>query len=92
MKIINWYMASRDLGKTMPAALSKTITAGEHSKWFNALINCDVWTEDGYLVTAVRNDGITHHLRKGMHVYIAEIKPSQVLLYNSDKRSQDFGL
>lgn len=92
MKIINYYLASAPLCKAMPKDLDKTITASEHCKRFGALITCDVWTADGYLVTAVREDGITHHLRKESHVYVAEISPSQVLHYKSNSRSQEFGL
>lgn len=92
MKIIDYYLAKSPLNKVMPDGLPNTITAGEHCKRFGALLTCDVWTPDGYLVTAVREDGITHHLRKDMQVVIAEIEPSQVLLYKSNKRSQEFGL
>lgn len=92
MKIINYYLANSDLKKTMPSDLPKEITVENHSKWFNALINCDVWTQDGYLVTAVRQDGITHHLRKGMNVVIAELSKDDILKYKSDSRSIEFGL
>lgn len=91
MQTIRTFTASTNLGKTMPDSLAKTITVAEHSKYFHALDTCDVWTTDGYLVTAVQDDNITHHLRKGDQVIIATLPLDTVLQYNSTKKSKLFG-
>jgi hypothetical protein len=85
------FKASQDLGKTMPSNLSKSITVSEHNKHFGALLTCDVWTNDGYLVTSVHENGATHQLRKGQDVLVTDLNPDVVLSYNSNKRSKQFG-
>ena len=85
------FKASQTLGKTMPSNLSKSITVSEHNKHFGALLTCDVWTADGYLVTSVHANGTTHQLRKGQDVLVTDLDPTTLLSYNSDKRSKQFG-
>lgn len=41
---------------------SKTITVKQHFDNFFALQSAEVFTSDGWKVTAVQNDGVTHHL------------------------------
>lgn len=91
MQTIRTYTARTNLGKTMPDALAKTITVAEHSKHFHALDTCDVWTADGYLVTAVQDDNITHHLRKADKVIVATLSLDDVLRYNSTRKAKLFG-
>ena len=50
---------------TMAATLNtgmKAITVKEHSDNFYALQSAEVFTPDGWQVTAVQDDGVTHHL------------------------------
>lgn len=91
MNTIRTYTAKTNLGKAMPDTLAKTITVAEHSKHFHALDTCDVWTADGYLVTAVQDDDITHHLRKGDQVVIATLPLDTVLRYNPTPKAELFG-
>lgn len=85
------FQTTKNLGKTMPDNLSKEITVEEHSKHFGALIYCDVWTDDGYLVTSVHENGITHQLRQGFDVLVKDLKKDDLLKYNADKRAKEFG-
>lgn len=77
-----------NLGKTKPASLSHTITAYDHFSKFYALDTCDVWTEDGYLVTAVQDDGVTHHLRRGALVVVAKLPADQVFHFNPTPKAR----
>jgi hypothetical protein len=87
MRIIRTFTTS-DLGKTMPAELPCNITAGEHFSKFYALDTCDVWTADGWVVTAVQDDGVTHHLRKGRDVMVAEIQADAVFRFNPTPKAR----
>lgn len=74
---------TEDLGRNMPHVDSlKTITADDHFRNFFAYIKVDVWTADGWLITAVQNDGIRHHVRKGVYAGVIEIDPT-VILYHT---------
>ena len=70
------------LNRTMPA-LSKLepVTAGDHFRFFYAFDTADVWTADGWLVTAVQNDGETCYVRKGDAVARAVIDRTTTLYY-----------
>jgi len=69
------------LGKTMLMAKpTHTITAAEHASLFFVFDTCDVWTQDGWLVTAVQENGI-HHLRKGSDRATARLDADEVLRY-----------
>lgn len=81
MEIIRTHASTDDLGKTKPAALERTVTAEEHNRRFYAFDTTDVWTADGWLVTAVQDDGITHHLRRGRDVIVAKLDPATPLQY-----------
>ncbi len=51
------------LDKTMPdISMMKQIAAGIHADYFHAFENTDVWTHDGYLVTAILNHDIHRNL------------------------------
>ena len=80
MEIIRTFTTT-DLGKTMPQGVLRMVTAEEHNQRFYAFDTTDVWTDDGWLVTAVQNDGVTHHMRKGKDVMVAEIDPATVFHY-----------
>lgn len=77
-----------NLAKTRPASLSHSITAYDHFSKFYALDTCDVWTDDGYLVTAVQDDGVTHHLRKGAEVIVAKLPEDQVFRFNPTPKAR----
>lgn len=79
-----------NLGKTKPASLTHTIAAHDHFSKFYALDTCDVWTEDGYLVTAVQDDGVTHHLRKGAEVVVAKLPEDQIFHFNPTPKARHY--
>jgi hypothetical protein len=91
MQTIKTYTARTNLGKSMPDSLAKAITVETHSKHFHALDTCDVWTADGWLVTAVQDDNITHHLRQADKVIVATLSLDTVLRYNPTRKSKLFG-
>ena len=80
MKIIRT-MKTTDLGLTMPHGVMNMVTAEEHCSRFYAFASSNVWTADGWIVTAVQDDGITHHLRKGTDVMVAELDGQTMLHY-----------
>ena len=76
------------LGRTLQQAkTTKTITVAEHCKAFFAFDTCDVWTADGWLVTAVQSDGKTHHLRKGQQRRTATAEADEILHYTPNAKS-----
>lgn len=80
---------AENLGKTMPAIADlETMSAGEHNTSFYAFDTCDVWTADGWLITAVQNDGVTHHLRKGTDVVVAELAPETPVFFKHTPKSR----
>lgn len=80
---------AEDLGKTMPAiAALETMSAGEHNTSFYAFDTCDVWTADGWLITAVQDDGVTHHLRKGTDVVVATLEPETPVYFKHTPKSR----
>lgn len=88
MNIIRTFKAE-DLRKDMPAIADlETMSAGEHNTRFYAFDTCDVWTADGWLITAVQNDGVTHHMRKGTDVVVAEIKPETPVYFKHTPKSR----
>jgi hypothetical protein len=52
----------------------------DHASAFYVFDTCDVWTQDGWLITAIQDDGI-HHLRKGCERALAEMDGTEVLRY-----------
>ena len=87
MNIVRTYKAE-DLGKTMPAiAEMEVMSAAEHYDSFYAFDTCDVWTADGWLVTAVQNDRVSHHLRKGKDVVVATLTPETPLYFKHTPKS-----
>lgn len=80
MEIIDTFIAP-DLGKTMPTGPLHLVTVQEHDKCFYAFDTTDVWTADGWLITAVASDGSTHHMRQGCKVILAKLSPETMLYY-----------
>lgn len=80
MQVIRTFTAE-NLGKTMPKELPRTVTAEEHNRKFYAFDTTDVWTADGWLITAVQDDGVTHHMRKGTDVMVAKLAPETVFSF-----------
>jgi hypothetical protein len=89
MQIIRTFTTD-SLGKTRPAQLTHRTTVAQHFTAFYALDTCDVWTDDGYLVTAVQDDGVTHHLRKGNQVVVAKLPEDQVLAFNPTPKARHY--
>lgn len=88
---LNVIYPCEDLGKTMPAQLPRIITVEKHFADFYALETCDVWTPDGWLVTAVQEDGVTHHLRKGSERVRRVLSPQSRLAYRPTARAIALG-
>lgn len=64
-----------DLGRSMPPLGSMfRIPHEEHNVMFYTYTATDVWTADGWLVTAIQDDGITIHGRKGKEVCVRKVK------------------
>ena len=88
MEIISTIVVSETLKQTMPQGVLRMVTAEEHNRKFFAFSCTDVWTSDGWCVTAVQNDGVTHHLRKGKEVRIAKLAPETMLHYKPTQHSK----
>lgn len=78
-----------DLGRAKPVT-TDAIYSSEHRRSFYCFISTDVWTSDGWLVTAIQENGI-HHLRKGNQRCTAEVGPDEILHFNPTERTQSFG-
>lgn len=79
---------AEDLGFSMPPIEGlETMTAGYHWTNFYTFDTCDVWTADGWLVTAVQADSVTHHLRKGKDVHVIVLNPSTPLYFEHTPKS-----
>lgn len=74
-----------DLGRT--ARGTHQITALEHEQRFFAFDTCDVWTADGWLITAVGGNGVTH-IRKGQLRGTAVLDADEVLTYTPNPKSR----
>lgn len=75
------------LGRMMPHFGLLTITAAEHYRYFYIFDTCDVWTADGWLVTAVQNDGETHHVRRDTLTGTVVLPGDTVLYYTPTQKS-----
>ena len=89
MKII-YSRTTTDLGKVKPVT-TKTISVADHCSSFFCIDTCDVWTDEGYLVTSVQSDGVTHQLRKGKEVILAELSGGQILHYTPNAQAAHHG-
>lgn len=76
------------LNRSMPLSGLEQVTAGFQYSYFYAFDSSDVWTADGWLITAVQNDGVTHHVRKGDQVGRQVIEPSEVLYYKPNAKTK----
>lgn len=81
MEIIRTMTSREDLNKTMPQGVLRMVTAEEHNQKFYAFASSDVWTSDGWLITAVQDDGVTHHMRKGREIMVAKLAPETMFHY-----------
>ena len=88
-----YFYNKADLGRSMPANLPNQITAGEHNQSFYALMSADIWTADGWLITAVEKDGETyrHHMRQGTTVRIAKLPASDIFSYAPTEQTAIYG-
>lgn len=87
MQIVRTFAATADLKKTMPTGSLRIVTAEEHNRAFYAFDTSDVWTSDGWLITAVQDDGVTHHMRKGREVMVAILAPETMLHYKPSPKT-----
>lgn len=85
--IVRHQQIREPLGFSKPVT-TETITAGEHFRSFRLLDTNQVWTADGWLVTAVQEDGVTHHLRRGNEVRVMRLEPETVLHFNHNAKSR----
>lgn len=90
MNIIRCFTTD-DLGRSKPADGLFPVTVQEHARCFYDFDTCDVWTDGGWLVTAVQNDGVTHHLRKGTEAVVVVLPFHQVLHYKPNKKTKYYG-
>lgn len=81
MEIIRTFTTNEDLKKTKPEGVLRMVTVEEHNDKFYAFASSDVWTSDGWLITAVQDDGVTHHMRKGRDVIVAKLAKETMLHY-----------
>lgn len=82
---------------TMAARLNtgmKAITAKEHSDKFYALQSAEVFTPDGWQVTAVQDDGVTHHMWHPATdaLKICPLNTDDLLIYTPTAQSLSGGL
>lgn len=81
MEIIQVITTKHNLNKTKPLGVLRMVTAEEHNEKFYAFASSDVWTSDGWLITAVQDDGVTHHMRRGREHMIAKLAPETMFHY-----------
>jgi len=88
MQVIQTITTKHNLNKTMPQGVLRMVTVEDHDKAFYAYDTADVWTSDGWLVTAVQSDGVTHHMRKGNEVRIAVLARETMLHYKPTPKTK----
>lgn len=81
MQVVHTITSKHNLEKTMPQGVLRMVTAEEHNQKFYAFAHADVWTSEGWLITAVQEDGVTHHMRKGTEIMVAKLDPQTMLHY-----------
>ena len=79
------------LGRSMPADadLPAVVTAWEHARYFQTFQNADVWTPDGWLVTASFSGGEVQ-LRKADKVCNAILPAGMLLRYKPNKSTAEW--
>lgn len=82
--------ARYELGRARPSTGLLRITVEQHFRFFYIFDTADVWTADGWLVTAVQNDGVTHHVRKGQQVGTIELTRDTVLAYKPNAKTKHY--
>lgn len=80
------------LDRKMPDALPSKTTVREHFDAFYLFSGADVWTADGWLVTAVQNDGVTHHLRRDDELTVRTMQPDDVLHFAPTAQLRHWGI
>jgi hypothetical protein len=84
----NCIRKTEDLGFAMPPIEGlETMTAEHYNAHFDSFISCDVWAADGWLVTAIMPDAVTHHLRKGTEVCLVKLDPTTLLYFKHTETS-----
>lgn len=64
------------------------VTVKEHFNRFWEFTSVDVWTGEGWLVTAVQDNGTTHHVRKGTQFGTVDLPPDHVLYHAPLSKAQ----
>lgn len=72
--------------KKSPDKATHEICVDDHASAFYMFDTSDVWTQDGWLITAVQDDGI-HHLRRGRERALARMDGTEVLRYTPTPKS-----
>lgn len=76
------------LGRNKPVSGLSEVTAAMHFDRFFMYDTTDVWTADGWLVTAVQDDGVTCHVRKGLDVGRQTIEGHEVLYFKHSAKTK----
>lgn len=73
-------VTAKELGKSMPELSTLyPISHFEHNKKFYRFSPIDVWTKDGWLITAIFDNETTIAVRKGNKVGHRNIDPSEIV-------------
>lgn len=80
MQVFQTITTKSTLNKSMPRGVLRMVTAEDHNDKFYAFHTTEVWTSDGWLVTAVQDGGITH-MRKGNQMIVAKVDGHTMLHY-----------
>lgn len=77
-----------DLGRNKPISGLRPVSVKNHYKWFYYFNCTDVWTVDGWLITAVQDGGEFHHMRKGKQVIVACLQDDTILYYKPNAKTK----
>ena len=80
-----------ELKKTMPETLDREITVEFNWKNWNLLDTTDVWTKDGWLVTAAFSPN-TLGLRQGDQQVVATMDSDEPLFFNMNPKIKHYGI
>ena len=79
------------LGKSMPNNLPRSIVVAEHFQKFYLMDTTDVWTDDGWLVTACFSEA-SHQLRKGDEVERRDLAADDLLWFSPTEKTIYYGI
>ena len=88
MKIISEFVSQDRLDRAMPVGLKETITVKNFFDWFNMIYSADVWTEDGWLLTAAHSETRFQGRKQDFRVVTLELEPDDILLIQHSPQSR----